>query len=253
MIIVKSPKEIPIMLKACEISALALKHAGSLVRPGVSTWEIDKSLGNFIKSMGAKPSFKGLYGFPGNACISVNEELIHGIPSKKRILREGDIVSVDVGAFKDGYHGDNTATFAVGEISGKARRLLEVTEQSLYEGIKRAVSGNRVGDISGAIQGYCESRGYFVPEEYFGHGVGRDLHEEPNVPNVGKPGRGPRLTPGMTLAIEPMINSTTARTRTLSDNWTVVEANGNLSAHFEHTVLITSGEPLVMTMVEHGG
>ncbi|MDR0222561.1 MAG: type I methionyl aminopeptidase [Oscillospiraceae bacterium] len=248
MIVVKSPKEISIMLKSCEISALALEHAGSLVRSGISTWEIDRSLGNFIKSMGAKPSFKGLYGFPGNACISVNEELIHGIPSKKRVLKDGDIVSIDVGAFKDGFHGDNTATFAVGEIAEKAKRLLEVTEQSLYEGIKQARAGNRVGDISGAIQTYCESRGFFVPKEYFGHGVGRSLHEDPNVPNYGKPGKGPRLTPGMTLAVEPMINSTTAKTKTLPDGWTVVEANGNLSAHFEHTVLITAGEPLIMTV-----
>jgi len=249
-IIIKTSREIPLMLKACELSAQSLKLAGSMVRPGISTFEIDKAIGDFIRSKGGKPSFKGLYGFPGNVCISINSELIHGIPSRKRILKNGDIVSVDVGAFLGGYHGDNTATFAVGEIPENAKRLLRVTEECLFEGIKKAVSGNRVGDISNAIQTHCEKNGYFVPKEYIGHGVGRDLHEDPNVPNFGKAGRGPRLTAGMTLAIEPMINETTENTKTLSDKWTVVEGNGNLSAHFEHTVLVTAGEPLIMTMLK---
>jgi len=237
-------------MKACELSAQALKLAGSMVRPGISTFELDKAIGEFIRSKGGKPSFKGLYGFPGNACISVNEELIHGIPSRRRLLRNGDIVSIDVGAFLCGFHGDNTYTFAVGEISDRAKRILQVTEECLYLGIKQAVSGNRVGDISSAIQKNCEDNGYFVPTEYFGHGVGKELHEDPNVPNSGKAGRGPRLTAGMTIAIEPMITETTIRTKILSDKWTVVEGNGNLSAHFEHTVLITAGEPVIMTAVK---
>lgn len=247
-IIVKTPREIPLIIKACELSAQALRLAGSMVRPGISTFELDKAIGEFIRSKGGKPSFKGLYGFPGNACISVNEELIHGIPSRRRLLKNGDIVSVDVGAFIGGYHGDNASTFPVGTVSERAERISRITEESLYEGIKKAVIGNRVGDISGAIQNYCESRGYFVPREYHGHGVGKELHEDPNIPNFGKAGRGPRLTVGMTLAIEPMINETTARTKILSDEWTVVEGNGNLSAHFEHTVLVTAGEPLIMTI-----
>jgi len=249
-IIIKTPREIPLMMKACELSAQALKLAGSMIRPGISTFELDKAIGEFIRSKGGKPSFKGLYGFPGNACISVNEELIHGVPSRKRLIRNGDIVSVDVGAYIGGFHGDNTYTFAVGEISERAKRLLQVTEECLQAGIKKAVSGNRIGDISSAIQSHCENNGYYVPNEYFGHGVGKDLHEDPNVPNSGKAGRGPRLTAGMTLAIEPMLTETTVRTKILPDKWTVVEGNGNLSAHFEHTVLITAGEPIIMTVVK---
>jgi len=235
------------MKRASEVSALALRHAGEMVSPGVSTWELNRVIGEFIKKKGAKPSFRGLYGFIGNACLSINEELIHGIPSRKRYLKEGDIISIDVGAYKDGYHGDNAATFACGEVTEEARRLLSVGEQALDLAIEQSVAGNRIGDISNAVQTCCESNGYFIPEDYFGHGVGKDLHEDPNVPNFGAPGRGPRLTPGMTIAIEPMLNSTTKKTRILKDEWTVVEGNGNLAAHFEHTVLITSGEPIVMT------
>ena len=246
-IIIKTPREINIMMKAGEISALALQHASEMISPGVSTWDISRAIGDFILRRGAKPSFKGLYDFPGNACISINAELIHGIPSKKRYLREGDIISIDVGACKDGYHGDNAATFACGEIPVKTQRLMSVTEQALSEAIKQAYAGNRIGDISNAIQTCCESNGYYVPEEYFGHGVGRELHEDPNVPNHGDAGRGPRLTPGMTIAIEPMFNSTTKKTKILSDEWTVVEGNMNPSAHFEHTVLITNNEPIIMT------
>jgi methionyl aminopeptidase len=249
-IIIKTPREITIMRKSAEISALALQCAGEMVKPGVSTWEINRAIGEFIKKRGAKASFRGLYGFPGNACISINEELIHGIPAKKRYLREGDIVSIDVGACKDGYHGDNSATFVCGGIesaSAETRRIVETCEQALYEAIAQAVSGNRIGDIANAIQRRLEGSGYFVPEDYFGHGVGRDLHEDPNVPNFGEPGRGPRLTPGMTLAIEPMLLSTTKKVRILRDKWTVIEGNGNPAAHFEHTVLVTKDEPLVMT------
>jgi len=248
-IIIKTQREIELMKRAGEITALALKHAGSMICPGVTTWEINKAIGDFIKSHGAKPSFLRLYGFPGNACISINQELIHGIPSRKRYLREGDIVSIDVGACKDGYHGDAAVTFGCGVISERAKKLLQVTEQSLMDGIKQSVAGNRVGDISHAIQIRCESNGYHVPTEYIGHGVGKDLHEDPNVPNSGPPGKGPRLTPGMVIAIEPMVTSSTVKTRILPDKWTVVESNGNLAAHFEHTVLITNTEPVIMTQL----
>jgi methionyl aminopeptidase len=246
-IVIKTPREIVLMRHAGEISALALRCAGELVRPGITTWEINREIGNFIKSKGAKPSFRGLYGFPGNACISVNQELIHGVPSKKRYLREGDIVSIDVGAHKDGYHGDNAATFACGAVSEVARKLIAVGKQALENAIAQCYSGNRVGDISHAIQSHVEGNGFYIPEDFFGHGVGKELHEDPNVPNHGKPGRGTRLVPGMTIAIEPMVHSTTKKYRILRDDWTVVEGNGNLTAHFEHTVLITSGEPVILT------
>jgi methionyl aminopeptidase len=235
------------MRKSGEISALALKSVEELIVPGVTTWELNRVIGDFIKRRGAKPSFRGLYGFPGNACISINEELIHGIPAKKRYLREGDIVSIDVGACKDGYHGDNAATFVCGEVSQEAATIVRTCEQALYDAIAAAHSGNRIGDMANAIQTRLQGGGYFVPEDYFGHGVGRELHEDPNIPNFGVPGRGPRLTPGMTLAVEPMLLSTTEKVKILRDKWTVVEANGNLAAHFEHTILITKNEPLIMT------
>ncbi|MCL1831397.1 MAG: type I methionyl aminopeptidase [Oscillospiraceae bacterium] len=246
-IIIKTPREITIMRKSAEISALALKHAGELIVPGMSTWELNREIGNFIKNRGAKASFRGLYGYPGNACISINEELIHGIPSKRRYLKEGDIVSIDVGACKDGYHGDNAATFFCGEVAQRTRDLVQTCEKSLDDAIAQAYSGNRIGDIAHAIQTRLEGGGYYIPEDYFGHGVGRDLHEDPSVPNFGEAGRGPRLTPGMTLAIEPMVNASTRETKILRDKWTVVEGNGKLSAHCEHTILITKDEPLVMT------
>jgi methionyl aminopeptidase len=244
------------MRKSAEISALALAKAGDMIRPGATTWDINRVIGEFIKNRGAKPSFRGLYGYPGNACISINEELIHGIPAKRRFLREGDIVSVDVGAFKDGYHGDNAATFFCGSADfwassdkqvQEAKSLVQTCEAALYDAIGQAVNGNRIGDMSNAIQLRLEGGGYFVPEDYLGHGIGRELHEDPNIPNHGPPGRGPRLTPGMTLAIEPMVCSTTDKTKILRDKWTVVEGNGNLAAHFEHTILITKDEPLIMT------
>jgi len=246
-IVIKTPREIVLMQHAGEISALALQRAGELVVPGITTWEINREIGNLIKSKGAKPSFRGLYGFPGNACISINQELIHGIPSKKRYLREGDIVSIDVGAFKDGYHGDNSATFACGNVSKGAAKIIRVGERALENAIFQCYAGNRIGDISFAIQSEVEGNGFFGPEDFHGHGVGRELHEDPNIPNFGKAGRGTRLVPGMTLAIEPMVHATTKKYRILRDEWTVVEGNGNLAAHFEHTVLITSGEPVVLT------
>lgn len=251
MINVKNKTELTRMLKATEISAQVLEYAGECIKPGMSTWELDQMIEAFIRKKGAKPSYLGYQGFKGSACISINEELIHGIPSKKKLIREGDIVSVDVGAYFDTYHGDNTKTYIVGEIPEETRRLLEVTEQSLYEGIKMAVAGNRVGDISHAIQAYCESRGYYIVKPYIGHGIGHDIHEAPDVPNFGRAGHGPRLVPGMTIAIEPMVNSTTAEVKRLSDGWTVVEGNGNMCAHFEHTIAVTEGEPLIMTLPSH--
>ncbi|MCL1903504.1 MAG: type I methionyl aminopeptidase [Oscillospiraceae bacterium] len=249
-IIIKTPREIGFMMKAGEIAAEALNHAGQRIAPGISTWELSRVIGDFIKMKGAKPSFKGLYGFPGNACISINAELIHGIPARKRFIRAGDIVSIDLGAYKDGYHGDLSATFACGTIPAQTEKLLRVTETALQDAIKQCVSGNRIGDLSNAIQTRIEGGGFYIPDDYLGHGIGRELHEDPSIPNIGTAGRGPRLTPGMTLAIEPMANTTTKKTKILRDEWTVVEGNGNLSAHFEHTVIITSGEPVIMTQLK---
>lgn len=247
VIVVKNAAELHKIRKASELSAKVLKLAGEKVADGMSTWELNRIIGEFLHRHGAKPSFLNYRGFKGNACISVNHELIHGIPSKKRILRNGDIVSVDVGAFLDGWHGDNAATFKVGTVSETAERLLRVTEECLYAAIKVALPGSRIGDISSAIQTYCESRGFHVVKDYIGHGIGRDLHEAPDIPNFGKPGKGPRLTPGMTICIEPMVNQSTSKTKLLNDNWTVVEANGNLCAHFEHTIAITEGQPMILT------
>lgn len=251
MIQVKSAKDIKSMMKACELSQQVLVYAGEIIKAGMSTLELDRHIHDYIVKHGGKPSFLGLYGFPGSACISINEELIHGIPSGQRIIREGDIVSVDVGAYVDGFHGDNAYTYKVGEVAPETDKLLKVTEQSLYEGIKMARKGNRIGDIGNAVQTCCEKEGYFIVKKYIGHGVGRDMHEDPEVPNYGKPGRGPRLIPGMTIAIEPMVNMSTENVKVLGDNWTVVEGNGKMCAHFEHTVLITEGAPIIMTQVSH--
>lgn len=217
------------------------------MQPGISTYEIDMEIERFIRSAGAVPNFKGLYGFPGSACISVNEVLIHGIPSREVILKEGDIVSVDTGAKINGFNGDNAYTFMVGKVSDEARQLLKVTEECLYRGIEQAKVGNRIGDISNAVQTYAESFGYGVVRKFVGHGVGRDLHEDPEVPNFGKAGRGVRLAAGMTLAIEPMINLKGADVKVLSDGWTTVPASGSLSAHFEHTIVITTDGPKILT------
>ena len=246
---VKSPREIEYMRRAGKITAGARSLAMSLVAAGVTTKEIDREVHKFITKSGAVPSFLGYAGYPGSACISVNDEVIHGIPGKRRIL-EGDIVSVDLGACIDGFHGDCAATVACGAISEEARRLIEVTRQSFFEGIKFARQGYRVSDISHAIQEYVESRGFSIVREYVGHGVGAKLHEAPEVPNYGQPGHGPRLIKGMTLAIEPMVNAGGAGIRVLDDNWTVVTKDGSLSAHYENTVLITDGEPEILTVSE---
>ena len=249
MITIKNERELMLMRQACKITAAARALAGEMVRPGVSTKQIDKAVHDFIVSQGAKPSFLNYNGYPASACISVNKTVIHGIPGEY-VLAEGDIVSIDVGAFYKGYHGDCAATFACGTISAEAERLIKVTEQSFYEGIRFATRGHRVSDISHAIQTYVESNGFSVVRSFVGHGVGAQLHEEPEVPNFGAPGRGPRLLPGMTLAIEPMVNAGVPDVRILKDGWTVVTTDGKLSAHYENTVLITDGEPEILTVTE---
>lgn len=249
MIVLKTKRELALMREACRISAGALKAAGEAVEPGVTTYEIDRIAYNYIKKCGAEPNFLNLYGFPATACISINNEVIHGIPSKKRVLKAGDIVSIDLGAKIDGFNGDNAATFAVGDISPEAKRLCDTTRESLYEGIKAAVAGGRIGDIGAAVSSYCEARGYGVVRQFVGHGVGAKLHEDPSVPNFGTPGRGVRLLPGMTIAIEPMINQGTERVETLADGWTVVTLDGKLSAHFEHTIAIAADGPQILTVL----
>lgn len=249
MIVLKTTKELNLMKEACVVSAGALKAAGAAVEPGVSTWEIDRIAHNFIVKQGAIPTFLGYNGFPAASCISINDEVIHGIPSKKRIIKAGDIVSIDVGATLNGYVGDNAATFAAGDISPEAQRLCDTTRESLYEGIKAAVAGGRLGDVGSTIQRYCEERGFSVVREFTGHGVGRQMHEDPSVPNFGTPGRGVRLLPGMTIAIEPMINQGGAGIRQLPDGWTIKTRDGSLAAHFEHTVAITSNGPVILTQL----
>ena len=247
MVSIKNSRELSSMREACRISAKALQLAGEAVQPGVTTGEIDRLVRKYIESEGATPSFLGYGGFPGSACISVNDEVIHGIPGK-RVIHAGDIVSVDVGAHFNGYHGDNAATFGAGDISPEAQALMDATRDSLQEGIRAAKAGNRIGDIGAAVQRYVEVRGYSVVRQFVGHGVGTNLHEDPSVPNFGTPGRGPRLLPGMTIAIEPMINQGTCDVRTLKDGWTVVTKDGKLSAHFEHTVAITADGPVILTL-----
>lgn len=247
MIVLKTKHELESMLDACRISAQALQYAGELVKPGITTGELDMKVEHFIRSHGAVPSFKGYGGFSGSACLSINNEIIHGIPSSHRMIHEGDIVSVDVGAYYNGYHGDNAATFPAGKVSREAQALMDATKQSLYEGIRQAVPGNRIGDIGHAVQEYVETRGFSVVREYVGHGVGKDLHESPEVPNFGEPGRGVRLAAGMVIAIEPMINAGRRQVKQMPDGWTVVTADGSLSAHFEHTIAITDNGPVILT------
>ena len=246
MITLKSSHEIDLMRRAGKITAAARALAGEMVRPGVTTQEIDSAVEHFIRQQGAIPSFLNYHGYPASACISVNDEIIHGIPGK-RVLQEGDIVSVDVGAYIGGFHGDCAATFACGKISPEAQDLINVTRESFFEGIRFAKEGYRVSDVSAAIQAYVESHGYSVVREYVGHGVGAEMHESPEVPNHGRPGRGPRLLRGMTLAIEPMVNAGTAAIHVLSDGWTVKTQDGKWSAHYENTILITDGEPEILT------
>ena len=247
MIVLKTGRERKVIREACRISAEALRLAGNAVEPGVTTAEIDRIAEKYILSQGAVPNFKNYQGYPATACISINNEVIHGIPSKKRVIKSGDIVSIDLGAKFDGYHGDNAATFACGDITDEAKRLIDTTRESLYEGIAAAVSGGRLGDIGHAIQQYVEQRGYSVVRKFVGHGVGTQLHEAPEVPNFGTPGRGIRLMPGMTLAIEPMINQGGYDVKVLPDGWTVLTKDGSLSAHFEHTVAITPDGPQILT------
>ncbi len=249
MIPIKNEREISMMRRACRITAAARALAGEMVRPGVTTKEIDKAVHDFIVSQGATPSFLNYSGYPASACISVNNTVIHGIPDG-RVLAEGDIVSIDVGAYWGGFHGDCAATFACGEISPEAQKLIDVTKQSFFEGIKFARQGCRVSDIGSAVQAYVEAHGFSVVRDFIGHGVGANLHESPEVPNFGKPGRGPRLLKGMTIAVEPMVNIGDYAVRVLRDGWTTVTADGSLSAHYENTVLITDGEPEILTVTE---
>ncbi len=247
MVVLKTGRELSIMREACRISAGALDLIGKAVEPGVTTAELDRIAEQYILSQGGTPNFKNYQGYPATACISINHEVIHGIPNKNRIIKAGDIVSVDLGAKFGGYHGDNAATFAAGDITPEAKRLIDTTSQSLYEGIKMARAGGRIGDISYAVQRYVEARGYSVVRDFVGHGIGTNLHEAPEVPNFGTPGRGIRLMPGMTIAIEPMVNIGKPDVKVMPDGWTVLTRDGSLSAHFEHTVAITPDGPLIMT------
>ncbi len=249
MIQIKSFSEIEAMRRAGRIAAAARAVAGKMAIPGVTTKEIDKAVKKYIVGQGAIPSFLNYNGYPGSACISVNDEVIHGIPGDRKLI-EGDIVSIDVGACIDGFHGDCAATYVVGKASEEAMKLIEVTRQSFFEGIKYARPEYRLFDISHTIQSYAESNGFSVVREYVGHGIGSKLHEAPEVPNFGSAGRGPRLLPGMTLAIEPMINRGGAQIKVLDDGWTIITADGSLSAHYENTVLITNGEPEILTVTE---
>lgn len=247
MISVKSKSELEKMRKAGIIAGNTLHFGGRSIKVGMTTFELDKIIHDYIVKNGAKPSFLGYGGFPASACISINNQVIHGIPSKKVRIQEGDIVSIDVGAYIDGFHGDTAYTFAVGKISEEAQQLLKVTEESLYKGIEKAIVGNRIGDIGHAVQEHCEAYGYGVVKKFIGHGLGRQLHESPEVPNFGKEGHGPRLVAGMTIAIEPMINAVGEDVKTLPDGWTVLTKSGSLSAHFEHSVAVTPDGPVILT------
>ncbi|MBS7227859.1 MAG: type I methionyl aminopeptidase [Oscillospiraceae bacterium] len=247
MITIKSAREVELMRRAGKITAAARALAGEMVKPGVTTQEIDRAVCRFIRSQGAEPSFLNYNGYPASVCISVNDEVIHGIPGK-RVLREGDIVSVDVGAYIGGYHGDCAATYACGKISEEAQRLIDVTRQSFFEGIKYAREGGRLSDVSHAIEEYVEGNGFSVVREYVGHGIGRNMHESPEVPNFGIAGHGPKLLRGMTLAVEPMVNAGTAAIRQMPDGWTVKTRDGKYAAHYENTILITSDEPELLTV-----
>lgn len=249
MILVKSEREIESMRNAGRIAGIALVEGGKLAKPGVTTRQIDDVIRRTIRKHGAKPSFLGYRGYPASSNTSVNEEVIHGIPGR-RILREGDIISIDVGAYFEGFHGDTAATFTVGTVSDEASRLIEVTRECFYQGMAKAVAGARVSDISAAIQDFAKSNGCDVLRDWSGHGVGRQLHEDPEVPNFFDGKRGSRLLPGMTIAIEPMVAAGSGVSKVLRDGWTVVTADGSLSAHYEHTVLVTPGKPELLTFVE---
>ena len=249
MIIIKNDKEINLMRKAGKIVAETLLVVEKNIKPGITTAELDRIAEEFITKHGAKPSFKGLYGFPASLCISVNEQVVHGIPGGY-VLKEGDIISVDCGAEINGFHGDAARTFAVGEISEEARRLITVTEESFFKGVEAAIVGNRLSDISHNIQNHIEANGFSVVRDFVGHGIGKTVHEDPEVPNFGRPGRGPKLVAGMALAIEPMVNMGTYRVKTAGDDWTVVTADKSLSAHYENTVVILPDGPEILTLIK---
>ncbi len=248
MIVCKSDRELSYMRDAGRIVALTHKEVEKAVRPGVTTLELDKIAEDFIIAKGARPAFKGYHGFPASICTSVNEQVVHGIPSLKK-LENGDIISIDIGAEINGFFGDSAVTLPVGNITAEALKLVRVTEEALFKGISKALKGKRLSDISHSIQTYVEQNGFSVVRDYVGHGIGSNMHEEPQVPNFGAPGRGPRLRPGMTLAIEPMVNQGTYMVETLADNWTVVTADRKLSAHFEHSIAITDKEPEILTKI----
>lgn len=248
MVTLKSVREIQLMREAGRVVARVLEALQAKAAPGITTAELDEEAERLIRKLGAIPSFKGYHGYPATICASINEQVVHGIPNGRR-LQEGDILSVDVGAILKGYHGDAAVTLPIGSVSPEARRLLEVTEGALWAGIAKARAGLRTGDISAAIQEWVESRGMSVVREYTGHGIGRQMHEDPQIPNFGRAGTGHILREGMTFALEPMVNLGTWKTKVLSDGWTVVTEDGRLSAHFEHTIAVTDGEPLVLTVL----
>lgn len=248
MIIIKSAQEIEMMRESGKVTGKVLRELEDFIKPGISTMDIDRFVEDTIRAHGMIPSFKGMYGFPGSACVSVNEVVVHGIPSEKKILKEGDIVSVDVGSIYKGYHSDACRTYAVGKISPEAQRLIDAAKDSFFEGLKYCKVGCRLSDVSHAIQQKVESEGFGVIRDFVGHGIGADLHEDPQIPNYGKPGRGPRLAAGMVFAIEPMITEGTYEVDVLLDNWTVVTQDGKLAAHYENTVVITDGEPELLTL-----
>ncbi len=252
MVVLKSENEIEIMKVAGKIVAETHEILRENIYPGITTLELDRMAERHIKKNSAKPSFKGYRGFPASICTSANEQVVHGIPGIKR-LEDGDIISIDVGAEYKGYHGDAAKTYPVGNIDEELARLLEVTEKSLYEGIKKAIIGNRLSDISNAVQVYVEDNGFSVVRNFVGHGIGSEMHEEPQIPNFGPPGRGPRLKRGMALAIEPMVNMGTWEVKTLDDDWTVVTKDNKPSAHFEHSIAITDDGPIILTVNEKGG
>ncbi len=247
MISLKTPEQLRLMREAGRITAETLLYVGEIIREGMTTLELDRQIRQFIERHGATPSFLGYNGFPGSACISLNDEVIHGIPSKKRIIREGDLVKVDVGACWRGYHGDSARTYPIGQVSEEAKSLLEHTRESFFCAMKVALAGNRVGDIGSAVDTHIRTAGFSVVREFVGHGIGSALHEEPDVPNYGTPGRGARLYPGMVIAVEPMVNAGAPEVRVLSDGWTVVTKDGSLSAHYENTIAITDNGPMILT------
>lgn len=251
MIICKTPREIEIMREAGRIVAITHQELKKHIAPGITTKELDAIAEKCIRQAGAIPSFKGYNGFRGSICTSVNNELVHGIPGD-RVLKDGDTISIDIGAQYNGYHGDSAWTYGVGNIDDESQRLLDVTEESLYQGLKEAKPGERLSNISHAIQVYVEANGFSVVREYVGHGVGQDLHEDPQIPHYGPPNKGPRLKPGMVLAIEPMVNAGSRYVKTLADNWTVVTVDGKMCAHFEHTIAITEGGYEILTTLGAG-